>query len=151
MYTLATLCQSSSRPPNAALNTICPDENCAVFCCWRNVCGRGYWPFFLFTSVLNIWWFQSALASFTLATAVNYFLSIKYVFKSGIRFQKRHEALLIFLVSGSGLIINQLILWLLIENMSVNMLVSKVTATTLLFAWNYGLRKTVVFPERLGG
>jgi putative flippase GtrA len=101
--------------------------------------------------VLNIWWFQSALASFTLATAVNYFLSIKYVFKSGIRFQKRHEALLIFLVSGSGLIINQLILWLLIENMSVNMLVSKVTATTLLFAWNYGLRKTVVFPERLGG
>ena len=106
--------------------------------------------FFLFTSILNIGWFQSALGSFTLAIAVNYFLSIKYVFKSGVRFQKHHEVLLIFLVSGSGLIINQLILWLLIENMSVNMLASKVTATALLFFWNYGLRKTVVFPERSG-
>ena len=107
--------------------------------------------FFLFTSILNIGWFQSAIGSFILAMIVNYTLSIKYVFKSGIRFQKHHEVLLVFLVSGTGLIINQLILWLLIENMSVNMLVSKVTATALLFAWNYGLRKMVVFPERLGG
>ena len=106
--------------------------------------------FFLFTSILNFGWFQSALGSFILATAVNYFLSIKYVFQSGVRFQKYHEVILIFLVSGTGLIINQLILWLLIENMSVNMLVSKITATTLLFFWNYGLRKTLVFPERLG-
>lgn len=107
--------------------------------------------FFLFTSVLNIGWFQSALGSFILAMVVNYSLSIKYVFKSGIRFQKHHEVLLVLLVSGSGLVINQIILWLLIENMSVNMLGSKVTATVLLFFWNYGLRKTVVFPERLEG
>jgi putative flippase GtrA len=105
--------------------------------------------FFLFTSILNIGWFQSALGSFVLAVAVNYLLSIKYVFKSGIRFQKHHEMLLILLVSGSGLVINQLILWLLIENMGMNMLISKITATVLLFFWNYGLRKTVVFPERL--
>lgn len=107
--------------------------------------------FFLFTSILNIGWFQSALGSFILATIVNYFLSIRYVFRSGIRFQKHHEVLLIFLVSGSGLIINQLILWLLIESMSVNILVSKITATMLLFVWNYGLRKTVVFAECSGG
>jgi len=107
--------------------------------------------FFLFTSVLNVWWFHAALVSFVLATAANYLLSIKYVFRSGIRFQKHHEVFLIFLVSGTGLVINQLILWLLIENMSVNMLVSKITASALLFAWNYGLRKTLVFPERLGG
>ena len=105
--------------------------------------------FFLFTGILDFGWFQSAVGSFVLATAVNYFLSIKYVFKSGIRFQKRHEILLIFLVSGTGLVINQLILWQLIENMSVNMLMSKIVATTLLFAWNYGLRKVVVFPERM--
>lgn len=106
--------------------------------------------FFLFTSQLHIGWFSSALGSFILATLVNYLLSIRYVFRSGIRFQKHHEVLLVFLVSGTGLVINQLLLWLLIENMSVNMLVSKVTATTLLFAWNYLLRKSVVFPERLG-
>lgn len=105
--------------------------------------------FFLFTSIAGIWWFQSALASFTLATLVNYFLSIKYVFKSGVRFQKHHELMLIFLVSGTGLVINQLILWVLIESVGVNMLVSKLTATALLFFWNYGLRKSVVFSERL--
>lgn len=66
--------------------------------------------FFLFTSILSIGWFQSSLASFILATLFNYFLSIKYVFRSGIRFQKHHEVLLIFLVSGTGLVINQLIL-----------------------------------------
>jgi putative flippase GtrA len=105
--------------------------------------------FFLFTSILDIGWFLSALASFTLATAANYLLSIRYVFKSGIRFQKHHELMIIFLISGSGLAINQLILWMLIENQNLNMLASKITATALLFFWNYGLRKAVVFPELL--
>ena len=105
--------------------------------------------FFLFTSIMNIGWFKSAMSSFILATAVNYILSIRFVFKSGLRFQKHHEVLLVFFVSGTGLVLNQLILWLLIEGLGVYPLASKVIASALLFFWNYGLRKTVIFQERL--
>ena len=44
-------------------------------------------------------------------TAVNYLLSIVFVFESGVRFSKRNEWMNVFAVSGWGLIMNQAILW----------------------------------------
>jgi putative flippase GtrA len=90
-------------------------------------------------------WFPSAFASFVAATAVKYALSIRHVFESGVRFRRRNEVLLVFLVSGVGLAINQTILWLLIESVALNVLIAKVLATATVFFWNYGLRRAYIF------
>ena len=90
-------------------------------------------------------WFPVALFSFALATAVNYVLSIRHVFQSGVRFSRRTEVTLVFLVSGIGLIINQSILWVLIEMVTINILIAKVLATSVVFFWNYGIRHGFVF------
>ena len=60
-------------------------------------------------------WFPVAIVSFVLATVVNYRLSIRYVFDSGVRFASHHEVLLVFVVSAVGLAINQAVLWVLIQ------------------------------------
>jgi putative flippase GtrA len=90
-------------------------------------------------------WFPVAIFSFILATAVNYVLSIRHVFQSGARFTRRTEIGLVFLVSGIGLILNQSVLWVLIEKMIIDVLLAKVLATATVFFWNYGIRHSFIF------
>lgn len=94
---------------------------------------------------LGVPWFWAALASFLLATLVNYLLSVRHVFDSGIRFRKHHEISLVFLVSGIGLLGNQLVLYFCIERMSLYPLVSKGISTGIVFFWNFFARSSFIF------
>ena len=99
--------------------------------------------FFLYK--LSLSWFWAAFFSFLIATSVNYFLSIRHVFVSGVRFRKSHEMLLVFFVSGVGLAINQLVLYLGIALFGVYPFVAKVGATGVVFLWNYASRTRFIF------
>ena len=87
------------------------------------------------THVVQISWFWAAFIAFGTATLVNYLLSIFHVFESGERYQRKHEVLLVFAVSGVGLGLNQAIMWLLIEISSAPLLVAKLTAIGCVFFW----------------
>ena len=90
-------------------------------------------------------WFFVALFSFALATLANYLLSVRYVFESVVRFKKRVEMSLVFLVSGIALTINQSFLWLLIERANINEVLSKLIASASVFLWNYAARSRFIF------
>lgn len=101
--------------------------------------------FLAFAQYLGLPYLRVAAATFVVSTLVNYFLSVRIVFVSGVRFRPRWEVALVFLVSGFGLGINQLILWLCVEKAALDLLVSKVTATGSVFFWNYFARRRFVF------
>ena len=96
-------------------------------------------------NVYKLNWFAIAPISFILATAVNYVLSIHFVFESRARFTKTTELLLVFAISTVGLLLNQAMLWVLTTVISLDVLISKVFATVILFSWNYAIRKSYVF------
>lgn len=107
--------------------------------------------FVLFAAFVKLagWpWYIAGTVSFVAATLVNYILSIRHVFTSGVRFEKRDEIALIFLVSAIGLGVNQAILFLLIRA-GVMILVAKIGATGAVFLWNYAARHQFVFKENL--
>ena len=83
--------------------------------------------------------------TFVLATAVNYMLSVRFVFESGIRFARHHEVLLVFGISAVGLALNQLVLYLGIGVLRMDLLLSKLAATGAVFGWNYTARSRFVF------
>jgi putative flippase GtrA len=83
--------------------------------------------------------------TFVLATAVNYALSVRFVFRSGVRFARRHEILLVFGISAVGLALNQAILYLAIGRLDFALVPSKLGATGVVFAWNYFARSHFVF------
>jgi putative flippase GtrA len=97
------------------------------------------------THLVHLPWFWSAVSAFATATVVNYLLSISHVFESGGRYHRKHEMLLVFAVSGVGLILNQIIMWLLIEHISSPLLLSKLLAIGIVFFWNYFARKKFIF------
>jgi len=104
--------------------------------------------FFLFAKLLGLHYLAVAGAGFVLATLVNYQLGIRHVFRSEARFSKRKEFLLVYAVSAVGLGINQTVLFAMVDLLGAELMLSKATATGLVFLWNYGLRSRVVFRER---
>lgn len=104
--------------------------------------------FALLARLAGLPWFPVALFSFTMATLVNYVLSVRHVFESGIRFSRTHEVMLVFIVSSVGLGINQAVLWFCIESAQIDMLIAKVCASATVFFWNYGARRYFIFRER---
>lgn len=101
--------------------------------------------FFIFAKVLNFNYFVVGLIGFMLATLINYFLSIKIVFKSGVRHSKRKEIAYVYFVSIIALGINQMILVYLIKIVGLEKMLSKLSATISVFLWNYFSRKKLIF------
>jgi putative flippase GtrA len=105
--------------------------------------------FAIFAGYLKFPWAMVSVITFIIATLVNYFLSIRFVFKSGLRYKKHHEILGVFIVSALALLLNQMFLYLFIEKMNIHIITSKCLSTSLLFLWNYYGRKRLIFHTKL--
>jgi putative flippase GtrA len=105
--------------------------------------------FTIFASYLKFPWAIVSIISFIIATLANYFLSIRFVFKSGSRYKKYNEILGVFMVSLLALLLNQVFLYFFIEKMNLHMILSKCLATSMIFFWNYFGRKRLIFDTKL--
>lgn len=103
--------------------------------------------FFSLIEFFNFHWFYSSLVSFNISTIFNYFLSITFVFISGVKFGRGKEFFFVFLVSIIGLIINQIFLYILINCIFMNLFLSKIITTGIVFSWNYFSRLFLVFND----
>jgi len=103
--------------------------------------------FSFLTKYAQFHWFPVSIVSFSIATLLNYYLSIAHIFQSGSRFQKNHEIMLVFIISGLALMTNQLFLFVLIEKNNINLIAAKIVSTGLVFFINYFGRKKLIFSN----
>lgn len=100
---------------------------------------------YLLTSFVGVHYLVSAAIGFTLGLVTIYMLSIRWVF-SKRRLKKTHHELFIFTLIGiGGLGINELGLFLLTDLLQFHFMISKLFVTGLVFSWNFGIRKLVLF------
>ena len=105
--------------------------------------------FFLFAKLAGLNYLFVAPIGFALATWVNYQLSIRHVFRSGARFKRGPEILLVYVVSALGLLLNQGVLYILVDRLAAELVLAKLTATVTVFFWNYFARNNFVFAASL--
>ena len=98
-----------------------------------------------FAKLLGFNYLWVGAGGFMIATAINYFLSIRFVFESGVRFGPKKEISLVFLISFIGLCLNQVVLYLGISILGWEMLFVKLCATASVFFWNFGARSQFIF------
>jgi len=103
--------------------------------------------FVVFAKFLALNYLVVGAVGFIIATGVNYALSIRYVFVSGKRFSKRTELIAVYAISGVGLVIHEVILWLFVSSMQTELVTSKLIATGSVFFWNYYARHHFVFAK----
>lgn len=101
--------------------------------------------FFIFAKLAGFNYLAVAPLGFVLATWVNYQLSVRHVFRSGIRFSRGREIILVYVISAVGLLVNQAVLYGLVDQLGVELMLAKVTATVTVFFWNFGARNNYLF------
>lgn len=99
--------------------------------------------FSLFLYGAGLHYLIAGAISFVLATAFNYWMSLQYVFRSSR--PRHHELMLVYFVSGVGIVVNLSVLALAIELAHLHPLIGKVAGTASAFGWNFGSRYFWVF------
>ena len=103
--------------------------------------------FFVFAKLMGFNYLWVAAFSFLVGTLVNYALSIRFVFDSGKKYNRRTELVLVYLISLTGLLLHQVALLFFVESLLFGLLTAKFMATGLVFSWNYLMRRSFVFAR----
>jgi putative flippase GtrA len=107
--------------------------------------------FYVFAKLLGYYYLAVAVVGFVFAVLLNYALSVRFVFSSGVRFGRAQELALVYLVSGVGLALHLLILYGAVDVMGVELMLSKLVATGSVFLWNFLARNYFIFRQPAGG
>lgn len=101
--------------------------------------------FFATVHAFGLNWVIANTAGFLVAVLVNYLLSARLVFESRLFAQRRVEVALTILVSALGTVLETAIIHVAYDVSGFDLNLSKLGAAGLVFFWNYGARRFLVF------
>jgi putative flippase GtrA len=87
----------------------------------------------------------SAPLAFLLGLIINYLLSIKWVFDKRNINKKSVEFVIFALVGIVGLLLNQVFIWFFTEIINLYYMLSKIISSGIVFLWNFGMKKYLLF------
>lgn len=90
----------------------------------------------------------AACLGFTLGLLLIYVLSTRHVFAEHRMADRRGEFALFALIGVAGLLLTEVLLWLLVRQLGVTPVAAKLTSACAVFVFNFALRKTLLFTAR---
>lgn len=87
----------------------------------------------------------AASLSFILGLLTNYWLSKLWVFHSSKLDNKHKEFVIFFVIGLVGLLLTDILMWIFTDVMELYYMLSKAYATILVYFWNFGARKQILF------
>jgi putative flippase GtrA len=100
----------------------------------------------LFLFKLYIDYRAANILAFVVTNIITFTLTRRYVFTSSGN--KAVEQKLFVICLGGALLVNHVVLWSLVEYVSLDMRLAKITAISITVVWNYLTRKNIVFRNR---
>lgn len=100
---------------------------------------------FILTDFCGVYYLVSAAISFILGLIANYSLSISWVFNKRTLGNKKLEFGVFALIGIVGLGLNEILIWVLTEDLQLYYLISKMVAAILILFWNFFARKFTLF------
>lgn len=104
----------------------------------------GFWFFF---HMLHIQYLLATALAFVFSTFANWFFGRLLVFRGMQKQSLLKEIASIYLTSIGGLILNLLIMYGMVDFLSIGEMVAKITATVLVFSYNYLIRKKLIYKK----
>jgi putative flippase GtrA len=102
--------------------------------------------FTLLVSIFSVHYQNAGILSTVVGILVNYIISQKWVFESG-RYSQKIEFLAFIGTSFIGLILNQSAIWLLVDHVGLNNILSKAMAISFVAIFNFFTKKYLVFKN----
>ncbi len=98
---------------------------------------------YVFTEYAGINYLYSSALSFTISLLFNYWLCVTFVFTFSGK-QTTKQVILFMGSSIAGLALNQLCMWIFVEQMGIYYMIAKVLATIIVTFWNYVVKRKAV-------
>ncbi len=105
------------------------------------------WVLFFVMDICHIHYGIATAIAYIISTFVNWLVGRLLVFKDNhSSFLK--EILSIYVASIVGLLLNLIIMWLAIDIININEMISKILATAIVFFYNFFVRKLLIYKKR---
>jgi putative flippase GtrA len=101
----------------------------------------------LLVELARIHYLASNAVSFVCGSTVVYALSRLWVFPASGKMKKRHEYLVFLALGASGLGLNSLFMWLLVDGLKLYYVAGKVISACAVFFYNFACRRYIVFGQ----
>ncbi len=102
--------------------------------------------FFICNKIIMTNYLLATVFAFILATFTNWAIGRKTIFQKANKLKNRFtEIRLIYLVSGTGLLLNLILMYFLVGYFMFNAMFAKIAATGIVFLWNFLMRKYYVY------
>ncbi len=99
----------------------------------------------LLTEWCGLHYMLSATLSFIAGLAVNYTISVLWIFGKHTLRNRIAEFIIYGIIGVVGLGLNAAIIWLLTESLNVHYLFSKIFSAAIVFVWNFTARRYLLF------
>ena len=104
------------------------------------------WAFFFVFDKCHMHYAVATTIAYILSTFVNWLAGRILVFKESKQsFWK--EITSVYVASIIGLLLNLLIMWVAVDLLTFNEMISKIAATAIVFAYNFLIRKLVIYKS----
>ena len=100
---------------------------------------------YFLTEYIGMYYLVSAMFAFLIGLAINYVISVRWVFKNRNLKSKKMEGLIFAGVGLAGLLLNNIFIWFFTEIFYYNYMVSKIITTAMVFFWNFFIRKFTLY------
>lgn len=101
---------------------------------------------FVLVEYLGMYYLISSAISFTVSVVFNYICSMKFVFARRDDISKKKEFIVFLILSIVGLLINQAMMWIMVDKLLIYYMISKIIVTGIVMIWNFISRK--IFLEK---
>jgi putative flippase GtrA len=106
-----------------------------------------YGTLYILKEYVGINYLLSAAIAFILGLAVNYLLSTLWVFPDSRLNNKMAEFIVFASIGLVGLLINEVIMYICCEVLTIHYMISKLCSTGIVFFWNFFARKIILFTK----
>ena len=97
--------------------------------------------YYILNSVFNINPLISNIFSFSISLIYNYIASVKWVFNVSKKKNKKRIFMEFIILSVVGLLISEFLIWLLVDKLMINSMISKIISTAIVMVFNFVTRK----------
>lgn len=112
--------------------------------------GIDYGLMVVLTEYMKYNYLASSGISFSVSVVVNYLLSMHFVFIRNKNRSRKMELLIFILLSITGLLLTEILMWLSVDWLGIYYMVSKVAITGIVMVYNFATKK-LFLEERVGG
>ena len=95
----------------------------------------------------NVHYLAAAPAGYAVGILIIYLLSTRWVFRNRRLTSVRSEFLIFTLIGIVGLLLNQLVIYVCVENLSTSYELAKLASAAIVFGVNFGGRKLILFTR----